>query len=355
MLGEKAACCADEVKRLGREPGSTNAALAAWSVRLQQGKADESPVAFTSLLEEIGRWSVEPSQWDCCFASIYAYSGLLDRARFHVDQIMAEGLDGIPQDSEWVGLMWRLAEAVLALADRQVAAAIRERLAPYAEVWAADGFGDSGHGSVSELVDRLDAFLAEPRPTAGPQSVELAESAELHRDGRVWHVAFRGRQATIPHSKGLTDLATLLVQPGREVHVLDLVEASGGPARAAAGGDSGPVLDRQARAAYQRRLADLQEDLDDAVADADDGRIAKLTEERDHLLAELAGALGLGGRDRHLGDTAERARKAVTMRISTAHKAIAETHPELAQHLRLAVSTGRFCCYRPERPVVWRI
>ena len=54
------------------------------------------------------------------------------------------------------------------------------------------------------------------------------------------------------------------------------------------------------------------------------------------------------------GDRAERARKAVTMRIATAQKAIAEAHPELAQHLRLSVSTGRFCCYRPERPVTWR-
>jgi hypothetical protein len=50
----------------------------------------------------------------------------------------------------------------------------------------------------------------------------------------------------------------------------------------------------------------------------------------------------------------ERARKAVTMRIATAVRAIESVHPELARHLRNSVSTGRFCGYRPDRPVTWR-
>ncbi|HLJ06969.1 MAG TPA: hypothetical protein VKX24_00405 [Acidimicrobiia bacterium] len=41
------------------------------------------------------------------------------------------------------------------------------------------------------------------------------------------------------------------------------------------------------------------------------------------------------------------------MRISTAVKAIDAVHPDLARHLRLSVSTGRFCAYRPERPTTW--
>jgi thioesterase domain-containing protein len=167
-------------------------------------------------------------------------------------------------------------------------------------------------------------------------------------------VAWRGNEATIPDSKGMRDLAVLLSKPGREVAALDLVDASAGRS-VAAGGDTGPQLDRRAREEYRRRLADLEEEVAEAEANADAGRMALLSEEREFLVAELAGALGLGGRARTTGDPAERARKAVTMRVGTALKAIAEVHPTLARHLRASVSTGRFCSYPPEDPVDWRV
>ena len=85
------------------------------------------------------------------------------------------------------------------------------------------------------------------------------------------------------------------------------------------------------------------------------GRRTTPPEEREFLVAELAGAVGLGGRARTTGDPVERARKAVTMRVGTAMKAIAEVHPALARHLRASVSTGRFCAYQPEDPVNWQI
>jgi hypothetical protein len=166
-------------------------------------------------------------------------------------------------------------------------------------------------------------------------------------------VAFRGRDATVPDSKGMADLAALLARPGAEVHVLDLVEAGGGPsARAAAGeADTGPALDARARAAYRGRLAELEEEID-AAGDGSP-HVGQLKAERDFIAAELGAALGLGGRARATGDRVERARKAVTMRVGTALKAIEGVHPDLARHLRLAVATGRFCSYRPEQPVTW--
>jgi hypothetical protein len=352
---ERAMCCADEVEKLGREAGSTNAALMAFTMRLQQAKAEEDPVGLASLVEEVSRFGVwDPSQWDCCLASIYAYMGVLDRARFHLDRVVESGLDNVPKDAEWLELLWQVAEASLVLADKQVARAIHERLTPYSELYAVDGIGGAVFGRVSEILGRIDTFLADERLPEHPTLLDVSESGELRREGRVWQVGFRGRHVTVPHSKGMTDLATLVARPGREVHVLDLVEAAGGPSRREAGGDTGPVLDQQARDAYRRRLADLDDDLAEAAQNADLGRVSSLTGERDFLLAELAGAIGLGGRDRVSGDRAERARKAVTMRISTALKAIAEAHPDLAQHLSRSVSTGRFCCYRPERPVTWR-
>jgi hypothetical protein len=156
-------------------------------------------------------------------------------------------------------------------------------------------------------------------------------------------------------SKGMRDLAALLIRPGHEIHVLDLVEAAGGPSRAEAGTDTGPMIDAAARKAYRRRLVDLEEEIDAASRDHDQGRLEKLQAEKDFLAAELSAVLGLGGRMRVTGDRTERARKAVAMRISTALKAIDTVHPELARHLRNSVSTGRFCSYRPDHELTWQL
>jgi AAA ATPase domain len=75
---------------------------------------------------------------------------------------------------------------------------------------------------------------------------------------------------------------------------------------------------------------------------------------RDPILRRLA-ALGLGGRDRGLGDPAERARKAVTERIRYSMTRIARAHPELAAHLKASVTTGSSCAYVPAEPVTWVI
>jgi hypothetical protein len=115
------------------------------------------------------------------------------------------------------------------------------------------------------------------------------------------------------------------------------------------------VLDDRARAAYQRRLAELDERIAEADSDGNADRSAAALEERDFLLAELAGAYGLGGRPRRAGDPAERARTTVTSRIRDALGRIEAEHPELGRHLRSSVRTGTFCCYAPELPVAWEV
>ncbi len=76
-------------------------------------------------------------------------------------------------------------------------------------------------------------------------------------------------------------------------------------------------------------------------------------EELDALIDHLTAAYGLRGRDRTQGQPAEKARSAVTWRIRTAIKRIAEAHPALADHLDRSVRTGRFCVYDPAEPVDW--
>ena len=115
------------------------------------------------------------------------------------------------------------------------------------------------------------------------------------------------------------------------------------------------MLDPQARAAYRQRLADLDEEIDDAATDGDGERQERATREREFLVAELTSAYGLGGRSRRTGDPAERARSTVTARLREAVKRIDDVHPELARHLRASVRTGTFCVYDPEEPVTWDV
>ncbi|HEY5377866.1 MAG TPA: hypothetical protein VIK01_29495, partial [Polyangiaceae bacterium] len=80
-------------------------------------------------------------------------------------------------------------------------------------------------------------------------------------------------------------------------------------------GDAGPQLDREALRQYRKRLAHLDEQLDEAEAQHHAARHAKWTAEREALLAELARATGLGGKPRRTGSPTEKARLNVTRTI----------------------------------------
>jgi hypothetical protein len=175
-------------------------------------------------------------------------------------------------------------------------------------------------------------------------AAELAPDAEqprLDRDGRVWRVRWRSLEVHVADAKGVRDLATLLARPGTEVAATELM--SGRPT-----GSAQPVLDAEAKAAYRRRLGALDEEIDDADAAGDGVRAERARLERSALIKELSAAVGLGGRDRRLGDDHERARKAVTARIRDAIDRIGEAHPELGAHLSATVHTGAWCSYRPD-------
>ncbi|MFC7591871.1 hypothetical protein ACFQYP_55295 [Nonomuraea antimicrobica] len=181
-------------------------------------------------------------------------------------------------------------------------------------------------------------------------------SGEFRREGAVWSLAFAGRVAHVPDAKGLRDLHTLLSRPGDDVPAVVLLDPAGGEVVLAArrmGGDD--VLDEEAKTRYRRHLARLDEEIDRAAELGDDRRAAELDEERAALLAELRAAAGLGGRTRRLGDETERARKTVTARIRDTLRKLDHAHPELATHLRAAISTGTTCRYQPQHQVSWRL
>ncbi|HVM00186.1 MAG TPA: AAA family ATPase [Egibacteraceae bacterium] len=219
----------------------------------------------------------------------------------------------------------------------------------------------AAYGSLGLLhrVGRLAEEVAPPGPTDAVDTGPPGGNT-LRRDGGLWRLTFDGKTVHVPDRKGLHDLARLLAEPGREFHVLDLaVPGSGsGPVPEAgmgAPGDLGPALDATARAAYRRRLSELEDELAEAEAAGDGVRAERARAEHDLLVDQLAGAYGLAGRPRRTGDPAERARSTVTRRIRDAITAVERVHPKLGRHLRSAVRTGTFCRYEPERPTVWQL
>jgi hypothetical protein len=185
------------------------------------------------------------------------------------------------------------------------------------------------------------------------------------REGDYWSVAFEGRTVRVRDVKGMHYLARLLADPGREFHVMDLVGLeSGGNApegrsepelQSSAPGDAGEMLDARAKEAYRRRLAESEEDIEEARAMGDTGRATQAGVERDFLVRELSRAVGLGGRDRRAGSTSERARASVTRAVRQAITRIRQHHPPLGKHLDHAIHTGAFCAYQPDprMPVGW--
>lgn len=204
---------------------------------------------------------------------------------------------------------------------------------------------------------------ATPSPSEQPPKADRLDSRFV-REGEYWSVVYEGTEFRIRDSKGVGYIATLLASPGREFHALDLVGpgGSGGtPARedeltARALGDAGEILDPEAKAAYRARLSDLEETIEEARAWGDDERAARANEEREALLGQLAGAVGLGGRDRRAASASERARVNVTRAIKSAVARIAEQSPALGAHLDATLRTGTFCTYTPDprSQTVWK-
>ena len=200
---------------------------------------------------------------------------------------------------------------------------------------------------------------APPSPVVTPKVDDQQNPNVLRRDGDYWSLSFEDHTVALRDLKGLHYLARLLAHPGREFHVLDLVAGGVTPAATPPGtsdpeltssgwGDSGVLLDAQAKDAYRRRLAEIDEDLEDARLLSDSGRVVQAEAERDFLIRELSRAVGLGGRARRAGSASERARVSVTRAIRHAMSRIRQHDPPLGEHLDRAIRTGIYCVYLPD-------
>ncbi|MFG2788481.1 ATP-binding protein [Streptomyces sp. NPDC048419] len=400
MEGRYDDCAAalDEVEELGRKAGSGNADLLAvtqrWCLYADMGDTAglERVRAAASVLER------SPMLWPhVTLALLAAQFGRPDEAARRLSAV-APRLAGAPRDSEWLPMVAQAAETVAAVGSHRSASLLYDLLVPYAGLFVVEGIGAAVRGPVDRHLALLAAALGDPHRTREHReralqaaeavgAVALAEriaaetadpghpgasgagtaprprpSADdtslFRREGPLWHLRYAGRDVRLPASKGLHDIAVLLARPGTPVPAVELAAADG-RGQDAGGlhpqGDTGEVVDATARAAYRRRLRELEEEGRDADQAGDAGRSERIAVERDALVGQLAAAYGIGGRVRRTGSHAERARTAVTARIRAAVRRVTDVHPELGRHLATALRTGTLCVYEPEQPPAWRL
>ncbi len=205
----------------------------------------------------------------------------------------------------------------LAIPEFQAARSGFERVG--AVLQAAEAARASGDETQKDSRERL--------PGARPATRAGVDENVFRREGDYWSLAFEGHTVYMRDMKGLRYLARLLADAEREIHVLDLVAAEtgrpvGSSRSSAEPGvtfspslDAGVWLDAQAKETYRRRLAEIDEDIEEALTMGNDERAAQAEAERDFLIRELAHAVGLGGRDRRVGSNSERARASVTRAV----------------------------------------
>lgn len=199
-----------------------------------------------------------------------------------------------------------------------------------------------------EVARRRDA--ASDRSAAGPDSPTIA--GEFRRDNQVWRVGFDDESGIVRHLKGMSMIAALLANPGREIAASTLAVVGDGSSpedthRALRAVSRQSVLDDRAVAEYRRRLDDIVVELDRADRRGDTEGSERLGAEFAAITAELETTHGLGGRRRAMTSDDERARVRVRKAIRTSLRRIEEQAPTLATYLERSIDTGLYCTYRP--------
>jgi tetratricopeptide (TPR) repeat protein len=235
--------------------------------------------------------------------------------------------------------------------------------APHEAALVRTEIAQAHRAAASEVAAPLGSRTMPPPVHTGRVDGDQTKPNVFRQEGDYWSVSFQEHTVALRDLKGLHYLARLLAHPGREFHVLDLVAAGVAPAETPTGapdpelttsgyGDAGPLLDDQAKLAYRRRLAEIDEDLEDARLMRDSGRVVQAEAERDFLIRELSRAVGLSGRARRAGSAAERARVSVTRAIRHALRRIGQHDSPLGEHLDRAIRTGTYCVYLPDSRII---
>jgi hypothetical protein len=369
------------------------------AIRWYQGRTDEILPLIVDLTSS-PTMAASNDAFTAALAVAAAAAGRSEEARGALERLREGGLHSLRSSSTWLVTLFGVVEAADLLGDVDAAREAYDLVAPFADWPVMPSLGISCFGSVHRslglaagLVGDLDlaashleaALAADLRVGNRPSAVlvarrlidvlrrrgrgsDIERAAELERSateqgrqmgmapapngtvaiecarrGREWRVQVGNRSVIVPHSVGMAYLAQLISQPGVEMAAARL---AGGYETSSSGHQA--MLDDRARAAYQRRIAELRAEIDDADAWADLERSARARLELDAVLEELGRTTGLGGRSRSFDDDSERARTAVQKAIRRAIGAVSEADPLLGRQLERSIVTGARCAYLPE-------
>ena len=318
-------------------------------------------------------------------AQMWAFAGDMNRATRLLHELAGADFGQIARDADWMLTMTALTETAAAVG----ATALTEQAATLLEPYAGRGVVNGGAVGFAGVVDhylalacaslgRFDdaarwfgsAIAAYERVGAmwwqhqcalamsdGPMA-PVASGTMHFRPATLglWEVGRAGGVSTIREMKGLRYLQLLLAAPGVDIPALDLSDAvAGHPGAGVVGPTRIEQLDRRSLLTFRRRLAEIDVEIDEVQAWGDEGRLARLEDERVALLEELRAATGLGGRPRAASGAEERARVAVRKAIAAAVTRVGLVDPALGRLLTDTVVTGAVCRYEPDphRPVTW--
>jgi hypothetical protein len=340
--------------------------------------------------------SVVDNSFVAALAVAEAAAGEHRLARGTLARLAGRGLAALPRSASWLVTLYAVVEAAHLVGDVELSAQAYELLAPHADRPMTGSLGIVCFGSVrlalgvasltmddpdravehlrravrhsqalghwpavvlsrarlaQALIGRADlAEAAAVLRQAGEEAAQLGlalptfvegsapPAAHSHRHGARWQIRLGARSVWVRHSKGMAYLAVLIANPGGEILAADL---AGGTAEVSAQA----VLDDEAKRAYRRRLAELDEAIDRFEERGDDGGALRARQERGWLIDQLAAASGLLGRSRRFSDGAERARISVGKAIRRALDQIEAADPVIGAHLRANVWTGMRCGY----------
>lgn len=179
------------------------------------------------------------------------------------------------------------------------------------------------------------------------------EENVFRKEGPIWRLRYDRKEVPVQDILGMHYLAHLIRKQGHDISAATLVSlVKGNKGGTVSRGQE--VLDAPARQDLRDEYETARDELVEARAFKDLGRVAKAEEAIAHLAQRLKEASGKGRRSRRLGDQEGRHRSSVTNRITDAIRAIEqEDHPALARHLQNSVTTGTTLSYCPERYVHW--
>jgi tetratricopeptide (TPR) repeat protein len=163
----------EQARELGRRAGDRNADLFADMLLFQDRfmRDDHGALPFGWIEEKIER-SPAGNSYRSAYAWALAALGRADEARAQLDVVAADGFAALPFDANWLSAIAEAAEACMRLRDPSHAAALYERLLPYAGRPATAGRAIVSYGAADRHLGGLAALLG--RRTAAAEHLEAA-------------------------------------------------------------------------------------------------------------------------------------------------------------------------------------